>query len=157
MKGEAAIIDLLNTVLTGELTAVNQYFVHAKMCRNWGYHRLAEKVRHESIDEMKHADRLIDRVIYLEGVPNVQRLEKINIGETVHEQLKLDLELERVALKRLNDGIKLCREHLDHGSEALLKEILVSEEDHVDWLEAQLEQIKQMGVENYLAQQVKEG
>ncbi len=157
MKGEAAIIDLLNTVLTGELTAVNQYFVHAKMCRNWGYHRLAEHIRHESIDEMKHADKLIDRVIYLEGVPNVQRLEKINIGEEVPEQLRLDLELERAALKRLNDGIKLCREHLDHGSEALLKEILVSEEEHVDWLEAQLDQIKQMGVENYLAQQVKEG
>lgn len=156
MKGEAAVIDLLNSVLTSELTAINQYFVHAKMCKNWGYHRLAEHIRHESIDEMKHADRLIDRVIYLEGVPNVQRLEKINIGETVTEQLSLDLALEYAALKRLNNGMKLCRDLNDHGSEALLREILVSEEDHVDWLEAQLELVKQLGVENYLSQQVKE-
>ena len=155
MKGQQAIIDVLNQVLTAELTAVNQYFVHAKMCRNWGYHRLAEHIRKESIDEMKHADELIERILYLEGVPNVQRLSKINIGETVPEQLRLDLELEREALPRVNDAIKLCRDHNDHGTEELLRDILVSEEEHVDWLEAQLSQIDQLGVANYLAQQIK--
>src|SRR4051812_33181836 len=120
MKGQQQVIDLLNVVLTGELTAVNQYFVHAKMCQNWGYKRLYEHIRKESIDEMKHADMLIERILFLEGVPNVQRLAKINIGETVPEQLKLDLEVERDAIPRVNDGIKLCRDLGDHGSEELL-------------------------------------
>src|SRR4051812_26114805 len=155
MQGKPDIITLLNLVLTGELTAINQYFVHAKMCQNWGYQRLYEHIRKESIDEMKHADELIDRVLFLDGVPNVQRLGKINIGQTVHEQLKLDLELEREALPRLNDGIKLCREQGDNGTEDLLTRILVSEEHHVDWLEAQLSQIAQMGEPQYLAQQVR--
>jgi bacterioferritin len=155
MKGNADVINLLNTVLTGELTSVNQYFLHAKMCENWGYHRLAERIRKESIDEMKHADKLIERILFLEGVPNVQRLGKITIGQKVAEQLKLDLALEMEAIPRLNDGIKQCRDHGDNGTEDLLVHILTSEESHVDWLESQLAQIAQMGEANYLAQQVK--
>jgi bacterioferritin len=125
------------------------------MCENWGYHRLAEHVRKESIDEMKHADKLIERILFLEGVPNVQRLGKINIGQKVAEQLKLDLAVEMEAIPRLNDGIKLCRDLGDNGTEDLLTHILTSEEAHVDWLEAQLSQIAQMGEANYLAQQLK--
>lgn len=156
MKGQPAIVDLLNQVLTAELTAINQYFVHAKMCENWGYQRLFARIRGESIDEMKHADELISRVLFLEGVPNLQRLGKINIGQTVLEQLKLDVALEYEAVPRLTAGIKLCRELGDHGSEDLLVKILVSEEEHIDWLEAQLSQIAQIGEANYLAQQVKD-
>jgi bacterioferritin len=156
MKGHADVINLLNNVLTGELTAVNQYFLHAKMCANWGYHRLAEHVRKESIDEMKHADKLIERILFLEGVPNVQRLGKINIGQKVVEQLNLDLAVEMEAIPRLNDGIKLCRDVGDNGTEDLLTDILTSEEAHVDWLEAQLSQIAQVGEANYLAQQIKD-
>jgi bacterioferritin len=156
MKGQQPIVDLLNAVLTAELTAINQYFVHAKMCENWGYKRLSERIRKESIDEMKHADELISRVLFLDGVPNLQRLGKINVGQTVPEQLKIDLALEYDAIPRLNEGIKLCRELGDNGSEDLLVKILVSEEAHVDWLEAQLAQIAQMGEANYLAQQVKD-
>jgi len=155
MKGHRDVIDLLNNVLTGELTAVNQYFLHAKMCENWGYQRLAERIRKESIDEMKHADQLIERILFLEGVPNVQRLGKINVGQKVPEQLKLDLAVEMEAIPRLNDGIKLCRDNADNGTEDLLVHILTSEEAHVDWLESQLAQIDQMGEANYLAQQVK--
>ena len=155
MKGHRDVIDLLNNVLTGELTAVNQYFLHAKMCENWGYQRLAERIRKESIDEMKHADQLIERILFLEGVPNVQRLGKINIGQKVPEQLKLDLAVEMEAIPRLNDGIKLCRDNADNGTEDLLVHILTSEEAHVDWLESQLAQIDQMGEAHYLAQQVK--
>src|SRR6185436_10779652 len=109
MKGKPEIIDALNEILTGELTAVNQYFVHARMCENWGYEKLWKHIREESIDEMKHADILIERVLYLEGVPNVQRLGKINIGQTVPEQLRLDLEVEKQAVPRLNNAIELCR------------------------------------------------
>ena len=155
MKGSQKVIDLLNDVLTAELTAINQYFIHAKMCQNWGYERLYKKLHHESIDEMKHADRLIERILYLEGVPNLQRLSKVNVGETVPEQLKVDLELERVALDRLNTGIAMCRDEGDNGSRSLLEEILVSEEEHVDWIEAQLDQLEQLGTQNYLSQQVK--
>ncbi len=156
MKGHAAILDLLNAVLTAELTAINEYFIHAKMCRNWGYLRLADYVKKESIDEMKHADRIIERILYLEGVPNLQRLNKVNVGESVGEQFRLDLALETEALARLNDGLKLCRDHNDHGSEALLRDILVSEEEHADWLETQLGLIAQIGEANYLAQQISE-
>jgi bacterioferritin len=154
MKGKPEIIDALNDILTGELTAVNQYFVHARMCENWGYQRLWERIRAESIDEMKHADRLIGRVLYLEGIPNVQRLAKINIGQTVPEQLKLDLEVEKVAVTKLNNHIELCRSLSDNGSRELLENILVSEEEHVDWLEAQLSLIEQVGEAQYLAQQI---
>lgn len=155
MKGQPAVIDLLNAVLTAELTAINQYFVHAKMCENWGLERLYQRIRAESIDEMKHADELISRILYLEGVPNLQRLGKVNVGQNVKEQLELDLALEYEAIPRLNEGIRLCRESGDHGSEALLIEILRSEEAHADWLEAQLEQIALMGLPQYLAQQVR--
>jgi bacterioferritin len=156
MKGQQAIIDVLNQVLTAELTAVNQYFIHAKMCRNWGYARLANYIKKESIDEMKHADTLIERILYLDGVPNLQRLNKVNVGETVPEQLKLDLEVEREAVARLNEGMKLCRDLADNGTEDLLRRILVAEEEHADWIEAQLTQIEQLGVANYLAQQVRD-
>lgn len=154
MKGQSAIIDLLNAVLTAELTAINEYFIHAKMCRNWGYLRLADYVKKESIDEMKHADRIIERILYLEGIPNLQRLNKVNVGETVPEQFRLDLQLEKDALVRLNDGVKLCRDLGDNGTESLLKDILVGEEEHADWLETQLGLIEQIGEQNYLAQQL---
>jgi bacterioferritin len=155
MKGNPQIVELLNQVLTNELTAVNQYFLHARICENWGYERLWKKVRAESIDEMKHADELIERILYLEGMPNVQRLGKVDIGETVPEQLRLDLELERRALAVLNTGIETCRKAGDNGSAELLEHVLEDEEEHANWLEAQLELIQQVGVQNYLAQQVK--
>jgi bacterioferritin len=155
MKGDPKVIDLLNEILTGELTAINQYFLHAKMCQNWGYQRLHESIRKESIDEMKHADELIERILYLEGLPNVQRLGKVNIGQTVVEMLKNDLEVEREAIPRLNRSIEVCRQVGDNGTEHLLIEILTSEEEHVDWLEAQLELVKQVGEAHYLAQQIR--
>ena len=156
MKGHDQVIDLLNDILTGELTAINQYFIHARMCENWGYQRLWKKVRDESIDEMKHADKLIKRILYLEGLPNLQRLGKVNVGQTVKEQLTLDLEVEKAAVKRFNDGIELCRSLGDNGSRELLEEMLVSEEKHADWLETQLNLIAQLGEPNYLAQQLHE-
>lgn len=157
MKGDKKVIEVLNDVLTAELTAINQYFVHSEMCESWGYSRLHEEIRKHSIGEMKHAEELIERVLFLDGVPNVQRLFKINIGETVPEILKVDLELEHDALPRLNKGLETCREAGDNGSRMLLEKILHEEEEHLDWLEAQLDQIEQMGKENYLAQQIKEG
>jgi bacterioferritin len=155
MKGNASVIDALNEVLTGELTGINQYFVHGRMCENWGYQRLWEKLREESIDEMKHADKLIERVLFLEGIPNLQRLGKINIGENVPEQLKSDLALEKDAIDRLNRTIELCRSVGDHGSRHLLEDLLVSEEAHLNWIEAQLGLIEQLGVSTYLAEQLK--
>jgi bacterioferritin len=157
MKGSREVIDLLNEVLAGELVAINQYFLHAKMCKNWGYLRIAAKVRHESIDEMKHADLLADRILFLEGLPNFQRLDKLNIGQTVPEQLKLDVELEYAAVKRLNDGIRLCRDQGDNATEDLLTRILVGEEEHTDWLETQLRVIEEIGEKAYLAEQLREG
>ena len=155
MKGDKQILDILNDVLTAELTAINQYFIHAKMMKNWGYDRLAHKEREESIDEMKHADQVIDRILFLDGIPNMQRMNKVAVGETVPEMLRLDLEEELRAIKRLNDGVKVCRDLGDKGSEDFLTEILRSEEEHVDWIESQLELIKQVGAEHYLAQQIK--
>jgi bacterioferritin len=154
MKGNREVIDLLNEVLAGELVAINQYFLHARMLKNWGYLRLAEKVKHESIDEMKHADQLIERILFLDGLPNLQRLDKINIGQTVPEQFKSDLELEYRAVKRLNDGVQLCRERGDNASEDLLKRILISEEEHADWLETQLRLVAELGDKTYLAEQL---
>ena len=156
MQGSAAVVELLNEVLTAELTAVNQYFVHAKMCENWGYHRLAHHARDESIGEMKDADHLIERILYLEGTPNLQRLGTVSVGETVPEQLRLDLELERDAIGRLNRGIALCVAEGDNGSRELLEDILEGEEDHADWLESQLELIRQIGEPHYLAQQIRD-
>jgi len=155
-RSNPKVIEVLNEVLTAELTAINQYFIHAKMLANWGYHRLASKVRLESIDEMKHADELIERILYLEGVPNMQRLWKVNVGETVPEQFACDKALEVAAIPRLNAGIEVCREAGDNGTRALLEAILISEEEHLDWLEAQLELIEGIGLENYLAQQIHE-
>jgi len=157
MKGHADVIKILNEVLTAELTAINQYMVHAEMVSNWGYKKLYEHVRHEAIQEMQHAEALIERVLYLEGVPNVQRLGVINIGETVKEQLESDLKLEYDAVNRLNPGLARARELGDTGSALLLEKILKDEEEHVDWIEAQLDAIKQMGIENYLAQQLGTG
>jgi bacterioferritin len=156
MKGNDQILTLLNEVLTAELTAINQYFIHARMCENWGYRRLWKKVRAESIEEMKHADELIARVLYLDGVPNLQRLGKVNVGETVPEQLRLDLEVEKHAIAMLNRGIETCRSLDDNGSRELLEKILVGEEDHANWIEAQLELIRQVGEGNYLAQQIRD-
>ncbi len=156
MKGDPKVIDLLNEVLTGELTSINQYFLHARMFANWGYKHLAEHERKESLDEMKHADTLIERILFLEGLPNVQRLGKVNIGQTVVEALKADLAFEMTAIPLLNKGIQLCRDVGDNGSEDLLTKILASEEEHVDWIEAQLELVKQVGEQNYLAQQIRD-
>lgn len=153
-KTHADVIDILNEVLTAELTAVNQYFLAAKMCKNWGYHRMHDKLRAESIDEMKHADSLIERILYLGGIPNVQRLNKINVGETVPEQLKSDHALEKDAIQRMNRGIELARSHGDNGTRHLLEEMLTSEEEHYDWIEAQLTLIEQVGEAHYLAQQI---
>jgi bacterioferritin len=154
MKGHTEVIDLLNELLTNELTAINQYFIHAKMCGNWGYKKLASKIRAESIDEMKHADLVIDRILFLEGVPNLQRLGRLRVGETVVEQFESDLALEHAAIGKLNGWIETARKLGDNGSEDLLKKILVAEEEHTDWLETQLETVKQIGVANYLAQQL---
>jgi bacterioferritin len=154
MQGDPTVLDLLNEVLTGELTAINQYFIHAEMCENWGYERLSEHIRKESIEEMKHAEELIERILYLDGVPNMQRYSPVRVGEAVKEQLELDLALESEALARLNAGIAKCVEKGDNGSRELLERILVSEEEHVDWLETQLEAIRQVGEERYLAQQL---
>ncbi|GIW43702.1 MAG: bacterioferritin [Candidatus Binatia bacterium] len=156
MKGNPKLIELLNEVLTGELTGINQYFVHAKMCENWGYKRLYEKIRKESIEEMKHADELIERILYLEGVPNMQRLGKVRVGETVPEQLKLDLALEKEAVERLNRAIALAVEVGDNGTRELLESILTSEEEHIEWLEAQLHLLREVGEQNYLAQQIRD-
>lgn len=152
---DADIIQALNEVLTAELTAINQYFVHAKMCQDWGYERLRHKIWHESIDEMKHADQIIERILYLGGVPNVQRYWKVNIGENVLEMLKSDLAVEDEAVPRLQRHIALMREKGDEGTRILLDDILHSEEDHRDWLEAQLSQIEQVGIQNYLAAQIR--
>jgi len=148
------LIVLLNEILTAELTAINQYFLHAKMCANWGYQRLAAIIRKESVDEMVHAEQLIDRILYLGGVPNVQRLGKVTIGETVREQFECDLATEQEAIPRLNAAIAHCRDIGDNGTRALLEGILVSEEEHLDWLEAQLDLIEQVGLQGYLAQQI---
>lgn len=155
MKGNDEVLRLLNELLTNELTAINQYFIHAKMCANWGYDRLAAKIRAESIDEMKHADEVISRILYLEGIPNLQRYHKLQVGENVKEQFQSDLSFEYRAIQFLNDGIEASRKAGDNGSEDLMKRILVSEEEHVDWLETQLELIRQIGEQNYLAQQIK--
>jgi bacterioferritin len=154
MRGDKKIIEILNDVLTSELTAINQYFVHAEMCDNWGYDRLHDAIRKHSIGEMKHAEELIERILFLEGIPNMQRLGKINIGENVPEMFKVDHALEMDAVKRLNEGIESCRTADDNNSRHLLEEILEDEEDHIDWIEAQQALIDQVGAGNYLAQQI---
>ena len=154
MTGDDRVLEVLNDVLTAELTAINQYFIDAKMCANWGYDRLAEKFRHESIDEMKDADELIERILYLDGVPNMQRLGSVQVGDSVAEKLGLALDLEKAAIDRLNAGIALSVEVGDNGSRELMEKILVGEENHADWLEAQLSLIDQLGEPLYLSQQI---
>ncbi|MCC6433962.1 MAG: bacterioferritin [Acidimicrobiales bacterium] len=155
MRGSPEIIELLNEVLTGELTAINQSFVHAKMCENWGFLAIADKVRHESIDEMRHAEALVDRILYLDGVPNLQRLSPLRVGETVREQFESDLALEYAAIERLNRAVAAAMAAADNGSRHLFESILTSEEAHVDWLETQLSAIGQLGDNAYLAQQLR--
>ena len=156
MKGEPEVIQVLNDVLCAELTAINQYFVHAMMCDNWGLKRLAKHMREESIGEMKHAEDVIDRILYLDGVPNMQKYMKVNVGQTVPDMHQFDLDLERDAVGRLNQGIELARGKGDNGSRQVLEKILSDEEHHIDWLEAQLTLIQTMGLPNYLAQQINE-
>lgn len=155
MKGNPSVIALLNDVLTGELTAIDQYFLHGKMCLNWGYQHLGKKIYEESIDEMKHASKLVERVLFLDGLPNLQKLGTLSIGQTVVEILKNDLAFELGTVPLLNRSIDACRTAGDNGSEDLLTHILVESESHVDWLEAQLELVKQVGEAHYLAQQIR--
>ena len=156
MQGDPQVIEALNEVLTAELTAINQYFAHAKMCANWGYQKLAKKKREESMEEMRDADVVIDRILYLDGVPNVQRLGPISLGEDPVEQHKADLDLEKAAVERLNKGIALCREKADNGTREVLEGILKGEEEAVDWLEAQLHIVDEIGKDKYLAEHIHE-
>ena len=151
MDGDKDIVALLNEQLTAELTAINQYFLHAKMQENWGYTKLAEHTRDESIDEMRHAERLTDRILFLEGLPNYQRLGTLHIGQTVEEQLKADLEVELSVVQRLRPGIRLMREKGDVTSARIFEEILADEEHHIDYLETELALIHSLGEQLYLA------
>lgn len=153
MKGDADIIKHLNLALKNELTAINQYFLHSRMLGDWGVSRLAHKEYEESIDEMKHADELTKRILFLEGLPNLQSLDKLMIGENVKEILECDLKLERAAVPMLQDGIALCEERRDYVSRELLEDILESEEEHIDFLETQLGLIEKMGLQNYIQNQ----
>lgn len=155
-KGDAQVIELLNEILTAELTAINQYFVHAKMCANWGFGRLAKKKREESLEEMRDADRLIERILFLGGTPNLQRLSPVRVGEDAVEQHRLDLQLELEAVQRYNRGVALAREKGDNGTRDLLEQHLKGEEESVDWLEAQLYLIDKLGAQAYLAEQLHE-
>jgi bacterioferritin len=154
MKGHSEVIKHLNIILESELTAINQYFLHARMCQSWGYAKIGAKIFKESIDEMKHAQSLIDRILFLEGLPNLQKLGSLRIGESVPEQLKSDLALEHEVVPKLLAAIDVCVEKKDPTSRELLEAILRSEEEHIDWLEAQLKIMSEIGTENYLSQQL---
>ena len=156
MHGDPDIIELLNEVLTAELTAINQYFLDAKMLDNWGIERLAHHFRDASIDEMKDAERVTDRILYLDGMPNFQRLGPVKVGETAMEKLRLALDLEKEAVERYNRGVILAREKGDNGTRQMLAELLVDEEEHADWLETQLAAVAAVGEANYLAQHLQE-
>jgi bacterioferritin len=155
MQGDKEILVALNDILTSELTAINQYFIHYKMLENWGYLRLGQKKREESIEEMKHADKIIERILYLDGVPNLQRLSPVRVGEEPIEMHRLDLDLEREAVARLNQAIALCLDKKDAGTRELLESLLEDEEDSIEWLEAQLYIVKDIGRERYLAEQTR--
>jgi len=154
MKGDTKVIEFLNKALENELTAINQYFLHAKMYKNWGLEKLYAKVYHESIDEMKHADKLIDRILFLEGLPNLQNIGKILIGEDTPEMLACDLKLEKLAVPDLKDAILYCESVRDYISREVFEDILESEEEHIDWIETQLELIEKIGLPNYLQSQM---
>lgn len=154
MKGDAKVIEFLNRALGNELIAINQYFLHSRMYKDWGLKELAEHEYEESIDEMKHADRLIERILFLEGLPNLQDLGKLLVGENVREMLECDLKLEMMALPDLKDAIQYCETVRDYVTRDLFKEILDSEEDHVDWLETQLGLIDKVGLENYMQSKI---
>jgi len=152
MQGDPKVIELLNAQLTAEITAINQYFLHAKMQQNWGYHALAAHTRSESIEEMDHADRITDRILFLEGMPNYQRIGSLRIGQTVPEQFQADLAVEHEAVERLRPGITMCRETGDITTALLFESILADEEEHIDYLETQLELLETLGERHYLAQ-----
>ncbi|HZR69913.1 MAG TPA: bacterioferritin [Burkholderiales bacterium] len=154
MQGDRKVIEHLNAVLTNELTSINQYFLHSRMFRNWGLEKLGRHEYEESVDEMKHADRLIERILFLEGLPNLQQLNKLLIGENVKEALECDLKLEMGALPLLKTAIAHCESVADYVSRELFEDILESEEDHVDWIETQLDLIAKIGIENYLQSQM---
>jgi bacterioferritin len=156
VQGDSEVIEALNAVLTAELTAINQYFIHHKMCENWGYERLSKKKYEESVGEMKDADAVIERILYLEGVPNMQRLSPVRVGEDPIEQHKLDLAVETEAIQRLNEAIALCREKADNGTRELLEGILKGEEAGADWLESQLHLVEEVGKKQYLAEMIHE-
>jgi bacterioferritin len=155
MKGSPVVIEELNRALREELTAINQYFLHAEMCENWGYERLSEYIKKQSIGEMKHAESLIERILFLDGIPNMTPLE-LTVGKSVKDMIESDLELELGAVKMYNDAIRISVEHKDNGSRDLFQTLLDDEEDHVDWLEAQVHQIKELGYERYLTMQMGE-
>jgi bacterioferritin len=155
MKAKEGVINILNKILTADLTAINQYFVHAKMCENWGYGRLYHKVRERSIAEMKDADELIGHILYLDGVPNVQRMNTVQVGETVPEQLKLDLKAEQEMLTLLSDGVVHCTKVTDFTTRHMFEDMAKDVDQHIDWIETQMDTIKQVGLENYLAEQIK--
>ncbi|MCY4321041.1 MAG: bacterioferritin [Bdellovibrionaceae bacterium] len=154
MKGNESVIDNLKEILTNELTAVNQYFLHSRMCKDWGYEKLADTFYKEAIDEMKHAREIIDRILFLEGAPNLQKLHPLKIGTTVKQQFQNDLSLEHKAIDDLKKSIDICIKNADFASKEILESILVSEEEHIDWIESQLHLIKEIGEENYLSQQL---
>jgi bacterioferritin len=154
MKGNKKIIDTLNDLLADELTAINQYMVHAGMCDNWNYEKLHKKIEKRAIDEMKHAEKIIERILFLEGSPTVSKLNKINIGADIEKQHKNDWSAEETAIKSYNDAIRLATDVGDNGTRELLESILTEEEEHIDWIEAQVDQISQMGIQRYLVEQI---